>query len=148
MAADRRGEAPRTAHPVTFNTRVDAWLAIVVVLAFGAVIYEAAVAGSLLAWGVGLAMGLVLRLVVLPCRYVLMPDHLLVCSGLRRWTIPYGDIKSIMFSFNPVSAPALSLRRVEIRYGREALLVSPRSRTAFMEALYARMRRSQLMQDG
>lgn len=146
MPADTRSEISRSTQPVTYASRVDAWLAVSLLLAFGAVIYEGAVLGNYVAWGAGLLLALLLRLVVLPCRYTLMPDHLLVCCGRRRWEIPYGDIKSIMFSFSPVSAPALSLRRVEIRYGREAILVSPRSRTEFMSALQARMRRSQFTQ--
>lgn len=144
MAADRRGEVVSGAQPVTYTTRVDTWLAAVLLLAFGAVVYEATVDANPVALGVGLLMALVLRLMVLPCRYILMPDHLLVCSGMRRWTIPYRDIKSIMLSLNPASAPALSLRRVEIRYGRESILVSPRSRSEFMSALYSRMKRSRL----
>lgn len=148
MAAERRGDIPTDAQPVTFNTRVDTWLAATLLLAFGAVIYEATVDGNHIAWGVGLLMALALRVMVLPCRYILMPDHLLVCSGMRRWEIPYREIKSIMLSLNPASAPALSLRRVEIRYGRESLLVSPRSRTEFMSALYTRMKRSSLTRSG
>jgi hypothetical protein len=69
-----------------------------------------------------------------------MPDHLLVRSGVRRWEIPYREIKSVICTFSPMSAPALSLRRLEIRYGREAILVSPRSRSEFVSALEDRMK--------
>lgn len=144
MAAERLGDVSPDAQPVTYSTRVDIWLAAALLLAFGAVIYEATVDGIPAAWGIGFLMALALRVMVLPCRYILMPDHLLVCSGVRRWEIPYEEIKSIMLSLNPASAPALSLRRVEIRYGRELMLVSPRSRTEFMAALYSRMKRSSL----
>lgn len=126
--------------PVTYHSRVDAWLVLFVALIYAGVLYEAVFEENHLAWVVGAALALLLRLTALPCRYTLMPDHLLVRCGVQRWEIPYREIKSMRQSYNPITAPALSLRRLEIRHGPELTLVSPRSRDEFVKALRARMK--------
>lgn len=61
---------------------------------------------------------------------------LLVVSGPFRWRVPIDSIISITATHNPLSAPALSLDRLEICYGRQrSILVSPQDRAGFLQAL-------------
>lgn len=82
-------------------------------------------------------LGIVLVLTV-PCRYTLESDHLFIQCGILKKRIPYAEIRKIELSSNPLSAPALSLRRVKIFYGRTFQLVSPLERERFVEELSKR----------
>ena len=63
-------------------------------------------------------------------------ESLLVKSGPFSWAIPLAEVQSVVPSRSPVSSPALSLDRLEIRYGSgKSILVSPVDREAFLEAV-------------
>jgi Bacterial PH domain len=74
--------------------------------------------------------------------YTLGADALVVRSGPLRWTIPYSDIESVRHTTNVGSAPAMSLQRLELRYGSaQSVVISPRNRDAFIAALRRRVAR-------
>lgn len=63
-------------------------------------------------------------------------DSLYVRSGPFSWIIPLAEIESVKPSRAAWSSPALSLDRLEIRYsGGKRILVSPRERDAFIDAV-------------
>jgi hypothetical protein len=72
--------------------------------------------------------------------YTLLPDELLIRSGPFRFHVAIGEITSVVPSRNPLSSPACSLDRLEIRYrgGRSRILISPEDKPAFLEALAER----------
>jgi membrane protein YdbS with pleckstrin-like domain len=141
MAASTRQANMRSPQPVTYGSRVDAWLVLLLLVAFGAVFYEAVAGPNQLAMAFGAVMVLVMCLCIVPCRYTLAADHLRVRCGLWCWNIPYDEIKSVRETHDPATGPALSLRRLEIRHGRESILVSPKHHAEFVDALYAHMSR-------
>ena len=58
------------------------------------------------------------------------------CGFLYNQTLPIASIKKVESTRNPLSAPALSLDRLEIRYGTwDSVLVSPRDQRAFAQHL-------------
>jgi membrane protein YdbS with pleckstrin-like domain len=141
---------PNSSHPGpaksrdVFPTRVDAWLTVLVGLAVAICFVQAwslrssSAQGALAAFAIGaFSLTMVLALAV-PCRYTLETDHLSIRCGFIRKRIPYAQINRIEPSSSPLSAPALSLRRVKIGYGRSFQLVSPRERDRFMEELAKR----------
>ena len=67
-------------------------------------------------------------------------------SGPFRFRVPLGEVISVEPSRNPLSSPACSLDRLLIRYGRRQIMVSPKDRLAFLDALARRG--SQLVRDG
>ena len=69
--------------------------------------------------------------------YVIEGDTLLVRSGVIKWRVPIGDIRSITPTRSVASAPALSLDRLRIEYGNRVILVSPEEKQRFIEALRA-----------
>lgn len=74
--------------------------------------------------------------------YTLGADALVIQSGPMRWTVPYAEIRSVRPTASMASAPAMSLRRLEVRYGDgQSVVISPRNRDAFVAALRRRVAR-------
>lgn len=127
-----------------YPSKVDAWLVVVLAaavvfpLVLGAQLVFVSKAAALVCLGSSAFVMLVLAVAVVPCRYSLENDHLLVQSGLLRWKVPYKDIKAVELTTNPLSSPALSLERVRIDYAGGSIMVSPAARSEFIEALRAR----------
>ena len=68
--------------------------------------------------------------------YEIRDTDLLVRSGPFRWKINLEDIRSIQPSHSLISSPALSLDRLEIRYGSgQVILISPKDHAAFIDQL-------------
>jgi hypothetical protein len=65
-----------------------------------------------------------------------------VRGGPFRWRIPLAAIVSVTPTRNPLSSPACSLDRLRITHrgprGERGLLVSPASKTGFLDALARR----------
>jgi len=77
-------------------------------------------------------------ILAVPCFYEIEGDTLVVRSGLLRRRIPVRAIESVRQTTSMVSAPAWSLDRLEILYGRgHRVLISPRERSGFLRALQA-----------
>lgn len=126
-----------------FRSAIDTWL----LLAFACTIPLALIAlvpliasGALL-----LGVAMLLPIVGLPLWILLSTWYevgdrwLLVRSGPFRWRISRSDISAIRPSRSVLSSPALSLDRLEIKYGNgRRILVSPADRQAFIEALGVR----------
>ena len=74
-------------------------------------------------------------------RYLVTDREVIARSGPFRWRIEIAGIESIRPSRSPLSSPAMSLDRLEIRYaGGRRLLISPEDREGFLEAVVARSR--------
>lgn len=87
--------------------------------------------------GVGLPIWLAFSTV-----YQITSDTLHIRSGPFSWTIPLAAITSVERSHSLVSSPALSLDRLEICYGiSRTILVSPKDKVSFIEALNVRPNR-------
>ena len=73
-----------------------------------------------------------------PIRYTVSSDELEVRFGLVHRHIPWARLVSMELSQNPLSSPAFSLARIDVRYTTEAgrdrsILISPVDREAFMQ---------------
>jgi len=76
---------------------------------------------------------------VLPMRYTLKDDHLEIRFGLARSRVPYASLKAVTPTLNPLSSPALSLRRLHLDAGsRLGPNISPKDRPGFLAALAER----------
>ena len=75
--------------------------------------------------------------------YLFRDDHLQVASGPFCIRIYYSEVKSVRSTDNPLSAPALSLKRLEIRHnqGMGFTLVSPVKPEEFVRELEKRVGR-------
>jgi hypothetical protein len=130
---------------VTYPSRIDAWLVILVggsvgiVLVLALASYSHSPSESLQSLGVLAATLLFSALVGYPCQYTLTDAQLVIRSGLIRQRIAYRDITAIEPSRSPWAAPALSLRRVKVSFSGRFQLVSPRERERFIDDLRGRV---------
>lgn len=132
--------------PAAFSSRIDAWLA--ALLLGSAALVLAALAGRWPAAAPGqqavlmamLAVGAGLPLWILATTgYRIDASTLTIRSGPFRWRVAVQDIRLIEPSRSWLSAPALSLDRLCIHHGRTGrMLVSPKDRDAFVQALQRR----------
>lgn len=67
--------------------------------------------------------------------YILTDTVLKVRGGFFMWKIPLNKIDSITATKNPLSAPALSLDRLQITYGNKFMLISPIDKDAFIKQI-------------
>ena len=125
-----------------FRSKVDAWIALLLVASAGVSVAAAARAAADASGAglIGLAMlllGAGLPLWVLAStRYTVDGKSLRIRSGPFRWQIPLADIRTVSPTRSLLSAPALSLDRLRIDHGRaRVLMVSPTNEAAFLHAI-------------
>jgi hypothetical protein len=70
--------------------------------------------------------------------YVLDEKELVIRCGPINKRIPYREIKSAHKTWNPFSSPALSLKRINIKYQFGMALISPKDRDKFLRLLKER----------
>jgi membrane protein YdbS with pleckstrin-like domain len=127
-----------------YSSKIDVWLActlsgaVLVPAAFGINALHTSPALAAVCFAVAAAVVTLLLLLAVPCRYTLSADHLLIRSGIRKHSISFKDIRSVEQSNNPLAAPALSLQRVKISYGKSFVLISPERREEFIRILRER----------
>jgi hypothetical protein len=126
-----------------FRSAVDWWFyamtaatAVVVALAMfpllrSGQVGQIAVAGLTALIAVGLPLWLLAS-----TYYRVSAGSLEVRSGPFRWSIPLNEITEVRKSRSVLSSPALSLDRMEVKYGRgRSILLSPRDRGGFLKAI-------------
>ncbi len=131
-----------------YSSKVDGWIAAVLMVPPMAVTYVMASGlwvGDINKAGVGAAAGLFVamlyRSLILPIRYGIGEDCLIVCAGLTRRVIQTALIDRVCPSLNPLSSPALSLDRIRVQYRSGLLgmiLISPEPRAQFLSELSKR----------
>jgi len=128
---------------MVFRSAVDWWFYAVTLVTAVVVAYavfpllKAGQVGQIVVGGLTalVAVGLPLWLLASTC-YRVNAGSLEVRSGPFRWSIPLSEIKAVRRSRSVISSPALSLDRMEIKYGRgKSILLSPRDREAFLDAI-------------
>ena len=71
--------------------------------------------------------------------YLIEEKNLVIRFGPFKKTVPLASITSIRKTRNPMSSPAMSLKRIEILYNRyDMVLISPKDRDAFIQVLSER----------
>ena len=128
----------------TYKSNVDLWIAIILILVVVLGVFSIILSiffGTSVNESIGLGItGIVMILSVLiflPVNYTLLESQLLIRFGLFRHRINYQDIKSVKKTFNLLSSPALSLKRIEIQYSKGIgfTLISPNDIESFVKDL-------------
>jgi hypothetical protein len=131
--------------PMYFPSKRDSWLTAMLgmaaIMEIGVLLVllplDRLIFGMTLALNV--AVGASVLWVWLGTGYTLTERGLAVRSGPLRWAVDYDTITAVRRTHNSLSAPALSLDRLEVVHGRGArLLVSPRDAARFLEELRRR----------
>jgi hypothetical protein len=127
---------------VWFPCKVDWWLAALLCIPpiSGIVVFVSlATKGAVLVGLIPFALVVLLYVGVgFPIHYGISHEELIVRFGLARARVALEKIISVVPTRNPLSAPALSLSRLEIRWGEgvfEATMVSPKDRQGFLDLL-------------
>ncbi|MGM0842772.1 MAG: PH domain-containing protein [Bacillota bacterium] len=138
-----------------FKSRKDWWLSLIVwtTMIFGigsgiyAIIDKAPIALDLI---ITLTLCVLLPLFVLwmwvTTYYVVDENNLIIRFGPFKKIIPLDTVKSVRKTTNPISSPALSLKRLEIVYGYyNSVLISPIHRDEFIEILSKRCKNIEII---
>lgn len=131
-----------------YKSKIDWWIGLIL-LGIPVVEMGMIVQGFVLEPNPGIGWGGVISLAVtillyggaiFPLEYSLEEDGVLVRQGLIRRTIPYGDIKAVRPTMNPISSPALSLKRIHLDHGRSwQTYISPAEREKFFDELAGKL---------
>lgn len=145
-----QAEGQATSPGIKYRSKVDAWLAAVLVGAFlltlRVLLFDVVLAGAFATsrWTVVFEVviwGGVLSL-LFPLYYEITPSALLVRNGWMRREIPLSSIQRVFPTHNPLAAASLSLDRLKIEYtqGRRPgyVLISPRDTSSFLPDLMYR----------
>ena len=126
----------------TFRSKVDGWF-----IAVAAVVIGVGVIGAMAAATAGTvllpvlvtvpAIGLVLW-VWRSTRYVVTDTSLLVRCAFVNVVVPLSDITCLRRTSTVLSAPALSLDRIEVQHAGGAVVISPAQREQFVAAITSR----------
>lgn len=134
---------------VTFKSKIDTWLLIVLLFAVVACLYGAAdvigrvdqigvIVSGIIIGALFISAGLPLW-ILLTTSYTLRDDRLDVRCGPFAWTVPIKDIEAVEPTRDARSSPALSLDRLRIGYGAgREIMISPEPRSQFLRSLEAR----------
>jgi len=119
----------------TYPSKVDLWILFVLVasplLLIGLGFYFGDLAGMILV-PTGLLMAVIFAALAIPCRYTLTDTLLIIRCGVLRERIELQNIRDAVPTSCPLSAPALSLKRVKIELDKGFRLISPCDRERFI----------------
>lgn len=128
-----------------FKSRKDWWLAIII---WGAMLFTLGSGAyalsdepaNLLEYVIIISLAIALPIFILwlwfTTFYRIDTDNLIIRFGPFRKIIPLDAITSVKKSTNPLSSPAWSLKRLEIRYGKyQSIFISPVNREEFVNIL-------------
>lgn len=132
---------------VIFRSKIDAWYylcAIISICVVSALVLILWIYADTLYFIITcLAEAAIIALFValpLKTRYILEDVSLKIESpGSKKIIIRYSDIKSVEESTLNWSSPALSLDRIDIKYGNDRILISPQNKKEFMNELEKRI---------
>jgi Bacterial PH domain len=130
-----------------FTSKRDVWLGFIL---FGSIGYgtflsisaliseESSIGESFFALLLNLVIILFICWLWLSTYYVLDEKDLVIRCGPINKRIPYREITSAHKTWNPLSSPALSLKRINIKYQFGMALISPKDRDSFLRMLKER----------
>jgi hypothetical protein len=133
--------------PITFRSKVDWWLAAVLLISalasLMAVAIVAVVESPVLALAISplllLSVGLPLWL-LRATEYRIDASDLHVRCGPFAWRVPLSEIRAVTPTRNLLSSPALSLDRLRIDFGRmNSIMISPVDKESFVAELHKRV---------
>lgn len=122
---------------MVFKSKVDIWMAIIFIFIPISMIYGVITEPSAVLLLVTVFIIVLLCILFFGTKYVIEKDELIVYGGIYKKRIPIKQIRSLRPSKNPLSAPAMSIDRIEITFDPhiQVILVSPKEREQFVKKL-------------
>ena len=121
-----------------FKSKVDWWMAFIFLAVPISMVYGVITEPNAILMLVTTIIIVLLATLFFGTKYVIEDGELLVYGGIYKKTIPIEQILSLRPSKNPLSAPAMSIDRIEITYNNsfsEVILVSPKDKEEFVKML-------------
>lgn len=128
-----------------YPSKIDWWLAIILIATplspIGLGIYFLVTIGwlGLVAIIMGVLVGWLMVALLFPCYYTLTSTQLIIKYGMNKDVVELRRVMDAIPSSNPLSAPALSLKRVKIILDKGFVLISPENRDTFISDLKNRL---------
>ena len=126
--------------PIVFKSKVDLWLAVII---WGCALASFTPAlhpdGRIPGLIIGIITSAIIALLWFNTKYIIDGETLVIKGIIRNTNIPIKSIRTVSPSRNPISAPALSIDRIEIIYGPNGnmAIISPKERKKFYSMLTA-----------
>ena len=122
---------------MVFKSKVDIWMAIIFIFVPISMIYGVITEPSAVLLLVTAFIIVLLCILFFGTKYVIEKEELIVYGGIYKKRIPIKQIRSLRPSKNPLSAPAMSIDRIEITFDPhiQVILVSPKERELFVKKL-------------
>lgn len=122
---------------MVFKSKVDIWMAIIFIFVPISMIYGVITEPSAVLLLVTAFIIVLLCILFFGTKYVIENDDLIVYGGIYKKRIPIKQIRSLRPSKNPLSAPAMSIDRIEITFDPhiQIILVSPKDKELFVKKL-------------
>ena len=122
---------------MVFKSKVDIWMAIIFILVPISMIYGVITEPSAVLLLVTAFVIVLLCILFFGTKYVIEKEELIVYGGIYKKRIPIKQIRSLRPTKNPLSAPAMSIDRIEITFDPhiQVILVSPKERELFVKKL-------------
>ena len=122
---------------MVFKSKVDIWMAILILFVPISLIYGVITEPSAVLLLVTAFITVLICVLFFGTKYVIEKDELIVYGGIYKKRIPIKHIQSLRPSKNPLSAPAMSIDRIEITFNPhiQVILVSPKEKELFVKKL-------------
>lgn len=122
---------------MVFKSKVDIWMAIIFIFVPISMIYGVITEPSAVLLLVTAFIIVLLCILFFGTKYVIEKEELIVYGGIYKKRIPIKQIRSLRPSKNPLSAPAMSIDRIEITFDPhiQVILISPKERELFVKKL-------------
>ncbi|SKC82116.1 PH domain-containing protein [Maledivibacter halophilus] len=119
-----------------FHSKKDLWLGLLIWIPIGGGFIASLMGEGLFIKILMLAILIFIGWMWFGTRYYISNGIIIVKYGPFRKSIVIKDIKTIKKTNNPISSPALSIDRIEIRYGYSGIvLISPRDMEGFIKLI-------------
>lgn len=122
---------------MVFKSKVDIWMAIIFIFVPISMIYGVITEPSAVLLLVTAFIIVLLCILFFGTKYAIEKEELIVYGGIYKKRIPIKQIRSLRPSKNPLSAPAMSIDRIEITFDPhiQVILISPKERELFVKKL-------------
>lgn len=128
-----------TNNEVNFTSKKDIWLALFI---WGTIIFMCLlmiIERNIMLYVVGILMNIFLLWIWFGTNYKVMEEQLYIVSGPFRTIVHIAKIRKIKPTKSLLSAPALSVDRLEIHYNKyDIIIVSPKEKNAFIHHLQSK----------
>lgn len=122
---------------MVFKSKIDRWMSVIFILLPIVMLYAVITEPDIATIIMTVLIIILLAVLVFGTKYVIDSDELIIYGGIYKKRIKIAQITSLRPTKNPLSAPAMSLDRIEILFDphSQMTLVSPKDKEMFVKKL-------------